>query len=64
MSKPEPKAEKANVQVTVLNPRTVINGALCGAGALSFLLTKTEAKDLEELGKVRIDGITNPTPNK
>lgn len=52
---PEPEAE--NVVVTVLENRTLIRRAICGAGRCSFLLTATEAKALEALGKVRIEGI-------
>jgi hypothetical protein len=57
--KPEdtPQAEPENVVVTVLQPRTLIRKAICGQGRCSFLLTATEAKALEALGKIRIEGI-------
>lgn len=53
----KPAPEKANVAVRVLKPGTKIGRAICGKGRLSFLLTKTQAKDLEDLGKVEILGI-------
>lgn len=49
--------EPRNVVVTVLENRTLIRGAICAAGRCSFGLTLTEAKALEALGKVRIDGL-------
>jgi hypothetical protein len=55
---PAPAAEEPrNVIVTVLANRTKIGKAICAAGRCDFPLTATEAKALEALGKVRIDGI-------
>lgn len=52
-----PELEKANVAVEVLVNRTKIGNAICAIGPCSFPLTKTQAKELEELGCVRITGI-------
>jgi hypothetical protein len=53
----EVAAEPANISVYVLIPRTKIGKAICGKGRLPFPLTATQAKTLEAMGKVRIDGI-------
>ena len=52
----EVAAEPANISVYVLVPHTKIGKAICGVGRLPFPLTMTQAKTLETLGKVRIDG--------
>lgn len=52
-----PADEPRNVAVTVLENRTKIGNAICAAGRCDFPLTATEAKALEALGKVRVEGI-------
>lgn len=67
---PEPKApavaetadnsaapEERTIAVTVLENRTKIGNAIVAAGRCDFPLTMSEAKALEALGKVRIDGL-------
>lgn len=49
--------EPRNVAVTVLGNRTKIGKAICAAGRCDFPLTASEAKALEALGKVRIEGL-------
>lgn len=52
-----PSDEPRNVAVTVLQNRTKIGNAICAAGRCDFAITASQAKALEQLGKVRIDGI-------
>lgn len=52
-----PTPEDRNVAVTVLQNRTKIGKAIVAAGRCDFPLTMTEAKALEALGKVRIEGL-------
>ena len=49
--------EKRNVAITALKDRTQIGGAIVAAGRVDFPVTAGEAKELEALGLVRIDGI-------
>lgn len=48
--------EPANVIVDVLKAGTKIGNAICGKGRCSFPLTASQAKTLEDLGKVKIVG--------
>lgn len=50
-----PQAEPS-VKCTVLITPTTVGEIICAAGAI-LTLPLSEAKTLEELGKVRIDGI-------
>ena len=56
-STPKPAKEEPKIIVDVLKPGTKIGKAICGKGRLSFPLTPSEAKTLEDLGKVKIVGI-------
>ena len=57
MKTPKKEEEARNVAITALKDRTQIGGAIVAAGAVDFPVTAREAKDLEALGLVRIDGI-------
>lgn len=52
----EVAAETANISVYVLIPHTKIGKAICGIGRCPFPLKASQAKALESMGKVRVDG--------
>jgi hypothetical protein len=49
--------EPRNVRVEALQNRTHILGGIFAAGEVPLLLTPSEAKSLEALGKVRVLGV-------
>lgn len=57
MAKDAPTEEPRNVAVTALENRLKIGKAVVAAGPVDFPLTASEAKALEQLGKVQITGI-------